>query len=343
MSGVPSWLQKQRKSDLTELAEKVGLKSYEGLKKDDLAAALDEHMRSNQSTLSQNSTLAPFYKRIASPSSPVKRETAAPASDGEPKSVKPRARRVTKAKEEIEPTTDESTPDRIRSALTTRTPRSSLSFPASVPLPPSPAVVTDVIERNTATMRTKISSLWSKAGVSDHADDIRETLSSAVSVEAVILLTELWFLRSEILPSRYAFSIPAVPAIGLKSDYPVKILDFFLLLTSSFWAPFTLWLTTSLFAPLGFAYFFNLTLQTKPSHATRGATNHVKQFDPLTFNIVKALVTYLVYGQGVTFGGYVGDESAVRVDGAMPGGYRGVLIGAAIGALTSVYEAVLKK
>jgi hypothetical protein len=118
-----------------------------------------------------------------------------------------------------------------------------------------------------------------------------------------------------------------------------------LLLTSSFWAPFTLWASTSLFIPLLVSYFFNLTLKPKPLHATRAHTapEPTYKFDPLVFNVVKALITYAVYAQGFRFGGFVENSTVERIGGAVTGGYEGILIGAGIGALASIYEAILKK
>lgn len=79
--------------------------SYENLLKPDLEVALEEHMRVYQNQLSNDSSLEPFYKRIAT--SPVKRETSnaitsSAITSGEDVK-KPRARRQTKAREEIEP------------------------------------------------------------------------------------------------------------------------------------------------------------------------------------------------------------------------------------------------
>ena len=73
------------------------------MKKTELEIALDEHMRANQSRLSKDTSLVAFYRRITTPSSPVKRETsvAVVVVDDTRKS---RARRITRARDEIEPT-----------------------------------------------------------------------------------------------------------------------------------------------------------------------------------------------------------------------------------------------
>ncbi|KAA6414142.1 MAG: cupin -type [Lasallia pustulata] len=100
MSAPSYWLQRQRKSDLQNLADQVGLKDYESLKKTELESALDEHMRANQTHLSQDPSFDPFYKRVHATASPLKkpalalipRATAVAAVDT-PKEKKPRPRR----------------------------------------------------------------------------------------------------------------------------------------------------------------------------------------------------------------------------------------------------------
>ncbi|KAI9838808.1 MAG: hypothetical protein M1837_002301 [Sclerophora amabilis] len=350
MSSVSSWLRGQRKTELVELADEAGLKDYEGLKKAELETALEHYLRANERTLSKNSKFNPFYTRAASSGSPVKRErnssnTAALTSDGDAKPTKPRGRRVTKVADEIG-TTDESSPDTTSriTALATRTPRANLALARSVPLPPSPAVVADAIDRRTAVLRSKVSGAWDDSGVTKKIEDVRESLSTVLSIEALALAIEATGLRSEILPLRYAFTLPPLPVLGT-SALPVSLPDLFLLVTSSFWSPFILWASTSLAVPLIFAYFFNLTLKAKPGHVTTRShsSNPGHVFDPLTFNIAKALVAFLVYSEDVKFGGLVGYDSVERIRGSVPGGADGILVGAGIGGLVSIYEAVLKK
>lgn len=65
--------------------------------------------------------------------------------------------------------------------------------------------------------------------------------------------------------------------------------------------------------------------------------------DPLTFNIVKALLVYAIFGKGWTFGGWVHEESVARINGALYGGWPSVLVGNGIGVLVTLYDAMLKK
>ncbi|CZR59864.1 uncharacterized protein PAC_09758 [Phialocephala subalpina] len=345
MSGASSFLQRMRKAEIIELADHVGFSDYDGLKKTDLEVALDEYLTENASQFSTDAKLAPFYKN-RNGSSPVKKESSTSSAlaeiDSKVKSVK---RRATKAAEELVATDDsevEPATTRARSALT-RTPRvsglSNLSFASNVPLPPSPAVVTDAIERQTRALRSQVGSLVEKAGITESAEATREYLSTVFTVQSLIVAFELWNLRKEVLADRYVFTIPSVPYIKTQ-PYDVWIPDLFLLLTSSFWGPTSLYATTSLIVPLAAAYFFNLTA--KPSRGRQSAHFNYT-FDPLTFNIVKALLTYVIYGQDVTFGGLVDLESVARINSALFGGYQGLLVGTGIGALVTLYEAVLKK
>lgn len=77
--------------------------SYENFKKTDLEIALDEHIRANQTRLAKHPDLMPFYSRIAPRLSPVKREVITIRPSGEEARVS-RARRVTRVREDMEPT-----------------------------------------------------------------------------------------------------------------------------------------------------------------------------------------------------------------------------------------------
>lgn len=231
-----------------------------------------------------------------------------------------------------------------RTRQLTRTPRhaasSALSFASSVPLPPSPSVVADVIDRRTAVVRRRISRAYEDSGMLETAQTAREQLSSVVSVEALIVAFEAWCLRGELLADRYAFTVPAIPLLKTHA-HAVHIPDLFLLLTSSFWGPATLWAITSFIVPLLAAYFFNLTSKPRTGRAHTQHFNYT--FDPLTFNVVKGLLTYVVYQQDYTFGGWVDLESVARINSALVGGPFGVLTGCAIGVLVTFYEAIIRK
>jgi hypothetical protein len=211
-----------------------------------------------------------------------------------------------------------------------------------VPLPPSPKMVSDYIAQTQTNIFNKTSDLYNKSGTTEAIDNLRDTASTVVAIQVISLLVEATGLQRETFPWRYAFDIPAIPALKTHA-YAVKLPDFFVLVTSFFWAPSTLWLTTTLFVPILFAYFFNFSHSIRGQGARTRSTPHVYKFDPLTFSVSKALLTWLVFAQGFRYGGFWSDETVARVDGSLYGGYQGVLIGSAIGALASIYEAILQK
>ncbi len=209
-----------------------------------------------------------------------------------------------------------------------------------MPLPPSPSVVADAIDRRTQVLRSKVADFYEDSGVVEYAHATRESLSTVQAVQVAVVLFEIYNLRKELLADRYAFTIPAISYIS-STPYDVKIPDLFLLLTSSFWNPASLWAITTLIIPLFAAYFFNLT--SKPSRSRSHTPHFNYTFDPLTFSIAKALLTFVVFGQDVTFGGLVDLESVARINSAVYGGWRGVLVGTGITGLITLYDAALKK
>lgn len=175
-------------------------------------------------------------------------------------------------------------------------------------------------------------------------DATREALSTVQSVLFVVSAFELYYLRPELLRNRYAFTIPGISAIGTPA-IPVWIPDFFLLLTTEFWSPALTWAFTSTLVPALFGYFFNLSAASHASSGRGRPRAHGPEYtvDPLTFSVVKALLTYVVYAQGVSFGGWIDPVSVMRINSALYGGWPGVLVGTAITGLAAIYDAVLKK
>lgn len=234
---------------------------------------------------------------------------------------------------------------RETSTALVQTPGRSLSqVAARIPLPATPADVALAVDRSTLAMRQRVSSLYTKSRISEATQATRTSLST---VHAIIILTsvfELWFIRSEILGDKYAFTIPAISLLGTP-DYPVYLPDIFLILTSSFWSPALTWTLTSFALPAVFGYFFNLDPNVQSTSAGSRNRPATPDFpvDPLTFSIAKAVVSYVVYAQGVTFGGLLSDVSIERLANSVYGGYQGILTGAAIVGLSSIYDAILKK
>lgn len=192
-------------------------------------------------------------------------------------------------------------------------------------------------------MRNRVSSIYKESGITEATQATRESLSTVNSILFVVSALELYFLRFEVLPDRYAFTVPAIAFLGTK-DYPVMIPDLFLLLTTSFWSPAFLWAFTSFILPTAVGYFFNLSVAHQTGRRTRSSSPTPEYVvDPLTFSIVKALISFVIYGQKVTFGGWVDDESIARISGAIYGGWKGILVGTAVTGIVSIYDAVLKK
>lgn len=161
----------------------------------------------------------------------------------------------------------------------------------------------------------------------------------------MISLFELYHVSREVLPLKYQFTIPHLALIN-SPDYPVHLPDLFVLLTSSFWSPVWTWFLTSFLVPVVTGYYFNLSASSSQGPRTRAkAAAQATEYnvDPLTFSIVKAVIAFVVYGQGATLFGLISPTSIERLNGALYGGYKGVLSGTAISALVSIYDAVLKK
>ncbi|TID26791.1 Cupin RmlC-type [Venturia nashicola] len=337
---MTSWLQKQRKADLRELAQAANVEDWEDLLKDDLVSSISEHLSNNPSNAS-NPIFSGFYARGGSP---VKRDRgiSVPLKEEGGLSVARRRRTITRTSTKEE----ESSPLRgdipePSTALATRTPRAVQRLAERVPLPPSPQVIANMIGEQELVARNKIKAAWERSGTTELIEELQTKASTVVSVEALALAIECYGVIKEVFPLAYAFQAPAIEALGTNA-FGVWLPDLFLLFTTFFWSPTGLWLGTSLFLPLLFAYFFNFTSQIKTPR-TRAAAASVYKYDPLTFNVVKALTAWLVYSQGFRFGGVLSDATALRVNGALPGGFGGVLIGSGIGALASIYEAILQR
>lgn len=234
---------------------------------------------------------------------------------------------------------------REASTALVQTPGRSLSQVASrIPLPATPADVALAVDRSTLAVRQQISTFYTKSRISEATQATRESLSTIHAIVILISVVELWFIRSEILGDKYAFTIPAISLLGTP-DYPVYLPDIFLILTSSFWSPALTWALTGFVLPTTLGYFFNLSARSGPAGPRTRARAATPEYavDPLTFSIVKAVVSYVVYAQGVTFGGLLSDVSIERLANSVYGGYQGILTGAAVVGLSSIYDAILRK
>lgn len=323
MASAPtnSWLRAQRKSDLVELADAVGLKNYESLKKGELEATLDAFIAEHAARLAACPDLAGYFasrSRAARGASPVRgagrRRTAVPKHDDDEPEPEP------------EPSDDARTPAR-----------------RLAPLPATPADVAHAVDRSAVAVRRRVSSLYRDSGIAEASLAAREALSTVTSVLFCVAAWELACIRPAILASRYTFSL----ALGAVPPLPVYLPDMFLLLGAAFWAPALTWTLTSAVLPCLAGYFVNLSASSAANahrRSPRPARARARAVvDPLTFSIAKALVSYLVYAQRVTFGGLLSESVVARLDAAVYGGWRGMLVGAAITGVVSMYDAVLRK
>ncbi|CAK7202559.1 hypothetical protein SEUCBS139899_005283 [Sporothrix eucalyptigena] len=343
---MTSWLRAQKKSDLVDIAETVGLKNVATLKKSDLESALDEYLTENASHLSSDQRLAPYFNiRSKTIGSPVKREASASTSE-----VKVPKRRQTKAAAEESAAPAASGDDDEsagRSSALIRTPGRALSLAASrIALPASPADVAQAVDRSALAVRERVVSIYADSGITEVTQATRESLSTVYAIALLVSAFEWFNLRAEVLPARYAFSIPAIRFLGT-SDYAISLPDVFLLLTTSFWTPVTLYFLISIAIPSFFGYFFNLSAASGSHHTGRGRSrpfsNAEYAVDPLTFSVAKAILVYVVQAQGVSFCGWVDQLAVARINSALYGGWQGAITGAAVTGLVSLYDAVLRK
>ncbi|KAI9705309.1 MAG: hypothetical protein M1820_005139 [Bogoriella megaspora] len=365
---MSAWLHRQKKGDLVELAKDAELGDTDAMLKDELADALDEHLKKNASSLSTKQSLNGYYSRASPTKTTSNGSKTAVAGDADETKAVTKSRRKTIKKDEIESPyvfpshiitrkvtsrdaniqanfitlrSDSATPTHTQStsstALATRTPRAVQRIASRVPLPASPAQMTEMIERQSAAFNQRLNAAWDQSGAIETVHWLREGLSSTDAVGSIIALIEGLSLSRTTLPLKYAFTTPPVKAIGVPS-IAWKLPDLFQLLTKHFWVTSFVWLTTSAFVPLVFSYLFNWTYKTRP-RTTQGLGYAT---DPLSFHLVKALLTWMVYYQGVRFY-LLSDRSVEVVDGSVWGGAKGMIAGALVGIVTSMYQAILRK
>lgn len=199
----------------------------------------------------------------------------------------------------------------------------------------------EVVDRHTVAVRQRVNSIYQESGITERTHAVRDSLSTVTSIIFTVAAFELYSLRPEVLPGSFAFTLPSVPVLNT-NPYPVYVPDVFVVLSSFFWSPVLTWLATSVVIPSLVGYFYNLSAASHTPRRGRAAQPDYN-VDPLTFSIAKALVSFLVFGQKVTFGGLINVESIDRINSAIYGEWKGILTGAAITGLASLYDAVLRK
>ncbi|KAI9663106.1 MAG: hypothetical protein M1821_008154 [Bathelium mastoideum] len=334
---MSAWLRRQNKGELQHLADESGFSVPDAMRKNDLADALDKHLQGNASHLSSKPSLSDYYGRS---SSPVKKEPSnglktASADDPDTKVAKKPGRRKTIKEEDLD-SAGESSPS---SALATRTPRAVQRIAEHVPLPASPAQITDAIDRQSVAFQASVSAFVDWTGFADTVESLRDGLSSVDAVGTLIALFEGLALSRTTMPWRHAFSLPPNEVLRTPK-IPIYLPDLFQLVTPHFWYTSIVWGSSTLLAPLLFAYFFNFTLKASPA---QGAKRLEYRVDPLVFHLTKLVVTMTVYWGSSRAFGTISDDVIKDINEHILGGPAGMMTGAFIGILTSIYEAILRK
>jgi len=231
------------------------------------------------------------------------------------------------------------------SGSSTRSTRSPRSPQTSFDLPASPALVAASIDRQTTRMREGLENAWDDSGLLQQSYRLREALSSLKAVETIIVFLEAGAMLSSLFPPRHLATSPAVDAIHLP-EVRILVPDLFVLVTGEFWAPLALWFLTNLLLPLIAAWFFNFSWSAATGGRTvrRGRLAATRaSFDPLTFNIAKALLVYKVFVDHFNYFDLYSNYTILKVNAVIPGGWKGMVTGSAIGVIGTLYEAILRR
>ncbi|RMZ89256.1 hypothetical protein DV736_g3517, partial [Chaetothyriales sp. CBS 134916] len=362
MSGA-NYLKNLRRGDLNEIATEAKLPNAASYKtKEDLAPALDEHLKANSTTyvFSNNKLIGTYYTKISSKSrSPVKgladKASDLVKSDDEqavvPAPTKPRRRKTASAP------ADESGSDAAALALTKTADKTASTVRAAdrrsstilqqtqEAVAVSPARVAAAFESQVTTVKAQVSDALDKLHLADYTEALRDFASTPFAVAFLAGVYEASSVTRSLLQLKHLHDIQ-VPSYG---TLKVWVPDLFALLEySKFWEPALVWLLTSLLLPLLTSYLINIPWKVQSSHsrATRRATSHATEgpkYDLFVFFIAKALLSYLVYAEHFQYFGLFTAVSTVIVNDSFYDSYRNILTTSAVGAAITLYEAVLHK
>lgn len=223
-----------------------------------------------------------------------------------------------------------------RPAPDRRTPTTTILQPYRRSLPPSPSVVVDEVENATNSFYAGLDDLYTLSGIPEAIDWARESCSSIATVHLVFLLMEAWGLSNAVIPWKYIFDFPSIRVVGTPS-FAVKIPDLFVMLSASFWSPVLLWSAISIFIPLLFAYFFNLTVHTVKRNNARVRVVRYN-YDPFTYNVAKFMIVSSVFAADI-LNGYVSHQTLALIDHSQFGGFASILVGTQVCGLCSLWQA----
>lgn len=181
---------------------------------------------------------------------------------------------------------------------------------------------------------------YALSGIDDRIANLRDMCSSVTAIQTTFLLIEAFALQKRVIPWTSAFDTPAVPALSIPS-FEVFLPNLFVLLTGWYWSRTLLFSTSNILLPWLVAYFYNLTIRdVKRGNARVSVARY--QADPFTFNVVKGLMAWIVYAQGVSFG-FIDSNVAEYVNSTIYGGATGMIVSSVIGATAALYEAAQRR
>jgi hypothetical protein len=188
-----------------------------------------------------------------------------------------------------------------------------------------------------------VNDLVVNSGIPDFVQDVRDMCSSVIGVLSAFLLLEGTLLSWKLLKTSAIYHLPTefhvlgftIPAL------PIYVPDFLQLVQPEFWTSTILWASTSIIVPGIFGYIFNLSIRDVKRHGMKVTTSRYR-VDPLIFNIVKAILTLLVYIPEYSFP-LVNPVTVSLVNSAMIEGHRQMLVGSYVGIIVALYEAAQRK
>lgn len=200
-------------------------------------------------------------------------------------------------------------------------------------LPPSPAILADRIDASTASLYTSLTSTLARSPLPTALTSLRSALSSVLAIQLLVLFVEAFGLRAQVLPFRYLGTTDPLPVVG---SVALKGPDMFAVLRWEFWGPVGMWVGTSVVVPVVGGWVVNFRRGDGGGSGEvgggEGGRGEGWRVDPLVFSLVKGLVAWVVYAQG----GWGGESRAVVVEG-VPGGVLGMMVGAGVGGVVSLW------
>lgn len=200
-----------------------------------------------------------------------------------------------------------------------------------------------MVERQTTRLRSQVAHVYEQSRVREGVDQTRATLSSAYAVQLVFLVLEAYqmFTNPGVMPWKSIFRFPTG---GTEASIPFP--DLFQLLKKEFWGPVALWAATSHILPTIAAYFFNIA-HSAASSGRKAPPKAQQVVDPLVYHLVKAIVVIAVYYQNFELFGWTNLQTIQTVKDSQKlgtdGGATTMIASSLIGAILSIYEAILKK